>query len=123
MVRICSTRVFDEQHLLERLGGDRKLFGEVIRYFQEESPGMLVTIGTALSERDTVRVQRATHALRGALLNISADAAAEIAHRLEESVRSGELGAATRLLAELDAELGRLSGVLGAATGLCSSSQ
>jgi HPt (histidine-containing phosphotransfer) domain-containing protein len=116
MVRICSTRLFDERHLLERLGGDRKLLAEVIRYFQEESPGMLVAIGTALSEGDVDRVQRTTHALRGALLNISADGAAEIAHRLELSSQERELGAATRLLAELDAELGRLSHVLSDAT-------
>jgi HPt (histidine-containing phosphotransfer) domain-containing protein len=88
----------------------------VIRYFQEESPGMLVAIGTALSEGDVDRVQRTTHALRGALLNISADGAAEIAHRLELSSQESELGAATRLLAELDAELGRLSHVLSDAT-------
>jgi len=116
-VRICSTRLFDERHLLERLGGDRKLLAEIIGYFQEESPGMLVAIGTALSEGDADRVQRTTHALRGALLNISAEAAAEIAHRLEVSTREGEFGAATRLLSELDAELGRLSYVFSDAGG------
>jgi HPt (histidine-containing phosphotransfer) domain-containing protein len=99
---------FDGDALLERLDGDRRLARELIRAFLEESPTLLAELRGAVPARNAREVVRTAHSLRGALLHLSAAAAAAHAERLEASASRGDLDACPGLQQALEAEIARL---------------
>jgi HPt (histidine-containing phosphotransfer) domain-containing protein len=104
--------VFDREGLLERLGGDTELLDEILGIFHDECKEMLATVRSAVGDGDAHRVERAAHSLKGALLNISAEAAAEQALRLEQVGRAGELELCSEMLSDLEEEVDRLQQIL-----------
>ena len=101
-----SSTAFDRDEMLERLGGDAELLQDVLEVFLEECPRMMGEIVEAVSGQDVELVRRSAHSIKGALLNISAGAAAEEATRLEamaaEASLDGSYGALERLRTEID---------------------
>jgi len=104
--------VFDSNTMLERMGGDTELLGEVIELFMEDSPRMLSSVRDAVSSENAGEVERAAHSLKGALLNMAADAAAAIALQLEKMGREKELVDTASVVADLEREMGRLQAEL-----------
>ena len=100
--------VFDREGLLERLGGDGELLTELLGIFLEECREMLTGVESAVEAGDAHRIERSAHSFKGALLNISADEAAERALQLEQVGRAGELELASSLLEDLQEEVQRL---------------
>jgi HPt (histidine-containing phosphotransfer) domain-containing protein len=100
--------LFDRAGMLERLGDDAELLGEVLDVFMEELPEMISDLQKAISGQNAEAVMRAAHSLKGALLNVSADSSAELAFKLEEQGRAERLDGTRELLAELEVELDRL---------------
>ena len=105
-------QVFDSNTMLERMGGDTDLLGEVIELFMEDSPRMLESIREAVSSENAGEVERAAHSLKGALLNMSADAAASIALQLEKMGREKALVDTAALVIDLEKEMVRLQAEL-----------
>ena len=105
-MQLSSSRAFDREEMLERLGGDDELLNDVLEVFLEECPRMMGEIVEAVSGQDVELVHRSAHSIKGALLNISAAAAAEEAKRLEamaaEASLDGSYGALERLQTEID---------------------
>jgi CheY-like chemotaxis protein len=88
--------------LLERLGGDERLFTEVIQTFLDDCPARLLAIRAAVEQRDPVRVRAAAHALKGAAGNLSASglfAAAKALEELAARAQTAEFEPAWRQLA------------------------
>ena len=112
MLPVAEKPVFDREGLLERLGGDTELLDEVLGIFLDECREMLASIRAAVADADVHRVERAAHSMKGALLNISAEAAAERALRLEQFGGAGELELCPEMLAELEEQVDRLRDVL-----------
>ncbi len=100
---------FDREGMMAKLGGDAGLLSEVVSLFVEETPGMLADVREAVAGKDPSRVRFAAHALRGALLSVSAEPAAAVANRLEQLGAQGDLANAEQELSELEAELHRLT--------------
>ena len=88
--------------------GTPELLGEVIELFIEDSPKMLESVRQAVGRADPVDVERSAHSLKGALLNMAAESAAQIALRLEKMGRARQLQDTTEVLADLEKEMGRL---------------
>ena len=107
--------VFDREGLLERLGGDDELLTELLGIFLEECREMLAGVESAVEAGDAHRIERSAHSFKGALLNISADEAAERALQLEQVGSAGELELASSLLEDLQEEVQRLEQELRAA--------
>lgn len=103
---------FDREEMLDRLGGDAEFLDDVLQVFLEESPKMIDAARGAVHQRDAQGVERSAHALKGALMNIAADPAADLAARLETLGREASLEACPTVLADLEAELSRLELVL-----------
>jgi HPt (histidine-containing phosphotransfer) domain-containing protein len=93
--------VFDRADLLERLGGDEEFVAEIVEIFLETADEMLAAVDSAVAAGDAHRVERAAHSMKGALLNIAAEPVADIALRLEQAGRSGELELCSQLYDEL----------------------
>jgi CheY-like chemotaxis protein len=58
--------------VLDRVGGDRALLGEMIRLFAEDAPQTADRIRAAIDARDSDALRRAAHALKGAAANFDA---------------------------------------------------
>ena len=105
-----TTDLFNRESLLERLGGDTGLLGEVFELFLEDGPRMVRVVREASERGDASSLERAAHSLKGALLHLSADPVAE--RVLEERGRSGSLEGSEGDLRKLEEAFEKLEAVL-----------
>ncbi|MGH9308310.1 MAG: response regulator, partial [Vicinamibacterales bacterium] len=99
---------FNRTELIDRLGGDTTLLGEVIQLFLDDCPKRLAAIDAAVDQRDPERIRTTAHALKGAAGTIAAAAVFEAAQALERigaEQRLAAADAARRLLAREAASL------------------
>jgi len=99
---------FDPQSLWDRIDGDLDLLRDLIGIFSREYPGILLRIESAISQGEGNDLQKASHKLKGSVLQFSASAAAAAAAKLEEMGRSGSMEGAPACLAALKNEVGSL---------------
>lgn len=104
---------FDRCALLERLGDDSALLEEVLWLFLDEAPKVLIELDRAVADRNSPQVRMSAHKMRGALLSISAQRAADLACRLEDLGQQVDCGGYDAALALLKQEFERLEQELG----------
>jgi len=107
---MSATEVFDYRGTLERLGGDTGLFADLVRFFLEDTGEILQRAHDAAKERDTVKLSRAAHSLKGLCSNFGGREAVDLAWRIEQSAMLGDADNAP--VAELEAAVARLSDAL-----------
>jgi HPt (histidine-containing phosphotransfer) domain-containing protein len=71
--------------MLRRFGGDDALLADVLAEFSRGLPELGAGVGDAIAARDAPALIVAAHRLRGALLEIGAFPAADLARQLEMS--------------------------------------
>ncbi|MEX0979426.1 MAG: Hpt domain-containing protein, partial [Pirellulales bacterium] len=98
----------DLPSLLARVEGDWDLLNEMCELFLQSSPPLLAEIEAGIARRDSGTVERASHALKGAMQNMGALPAARAAAGLEEIGRMDDLGRAKESLTTLKQEFERL---------------
>jgi two-component system, sensor histidine kinase and response regulator len=98
--------------LRERVEGDNELLAEMIDLFLNTAPRLLADIETAVTTRDATLLRLTAHALKGALLNMSAAPAAEAALRLEKIGQENQMHMANNACGTLLEEFARLQTVL-----------
>ena len=98
----------DRASLLERVQGDHELLAEMIHLFQEGAPNLLASMRDALQRGDMTVLERSAHSLKGAASNLSANAAAAAAMRLEKAAGNRDSGAAPSRLAEVEQAVNQL---------------
>jgi two-component system sensor histidine kinase/response regulator len=98
----------DMTTLLTRVENDWDLLHEMIALFLESSPPLLAEIEAAVARQDRQTVERAAHALKGAMQSISAVPAAQAASNLEEIARMGTSEDPDKSLSILKTEFERL---------------
>ena len=109
---LADSDAIDLATLLSRVENDMELLGEMIELFLDSSPLLLSEIEAGVARRDSQTIERAAHALKGAMQSLSATPAAKAALRLEELGRAGDLASAEEALAELKDEFQRLCTIL-----------
>jgi signal transduction histidine kinase/CheY-like chemotaxis protein len=107
-----QTEPLDAEALLAELDGDQELRRELAEIFLAELPLKLEAICDAIAHVDGRALERAAHALKGALGCLRARPAAEAVYRLEAMGREGDLAGASSALSMLRRELDRLEPVL-----------
>jgi CheY-like chemotaxis protein len=112
-----TSAFFDLERLLERVGGDRKALVGLVRIFRADSPKQVARIRKAIEEGDAPALRAAAHALKGAVSNFAAPAAAETAQRLQKMGEEGRLQEAGRTLERLEGEIEALLAALADAAG------
>jgi HPt (histidine-containing phosphotransfer) domain-containing protein len=105
---------FDPESLWNRVDGDLDLLRELVELFGEEGPRMLAEIEMAIEAGSASDLEKASHKIKGSVLQFSARAAAAIALELEENGRLGSLAGAERLLKTLRQEIDLLQQTLNA---------
>jgi CheY-like chemotaxis protein/HPt (histidine-containing phosphotransfer) domain-containing protein len=93
-----SGRVFDEAALLDRLMGDRRIAGIVLKGFLEDMPGQIRSLSERLAARDDAGVRLLAHTLKGAAATVSATDLRAVAKAIEDGVNAGRLDRCTELL-------------------------
>jgi two-component system sensor histidine kinase/response regulator len=101
---VCNGSV-DVIQLLDRLDDDRVLLAELVEIFRREHRENLQAAQRAISSRDAEGLQRAGHTLKGALGNLSALRASDLAAELEVMGKNGALAGAQELINKLVLEL------------------
>jgi HPt (histidine-containing phosphotransfer) domain-containing protein len=96
------------------VGGDRALLVELAALFLVELPTMLGELEAAIRADDAPKTRTAAHRLKGALVNLGATAAYDLAYELERLGGSATLETAPALLDALQCELRRLGEFLSA---------
>ena len=100
--------VINKDAIVKRLG-DEELFFSLIRFFDEDAPGLLETIRTASQNGDAELVMRSAHSIKGLVANFDAVAAMTAAMRLQKVGQSGHLEETGPLLSALETEITRLT--------------
>jgi two-component system sensor histidine kinase/response regulator len=104
------------EELLERIDGDRVFLAELLELFRSDCPELMHNAEAAIMTGNAASLQRTGHALKGALSNLSANTAAELAGFLEIMGGDGDFRQASVTLNELAQEL---TLVLDTLEGLC----
>lgn len=86
--------VIDVEAALQRLGGNARLFDELVAIALEDAPALLRAGRQALSQANAAEVRRAAHSLKGLMATIGATEAANAAVRVEHAAAAGDLAAA-----------------------------
>jgi HPt (histidine-containing phosphotransfer) domain-containing protein len=92
---------------LDRLDGDLTFLVELTELFRADYPRHLNVIHEGIQHNDAVAVKQASHTLKGALSNLAASQAREMAANLERLGASGDLASAEIALANLEKEITR----------------
>lgn len=100
-----EVRAFDRAALLERVGGDATLVDEILQIFVADCPARLRDVDEAFVAGSAERLASAAHAIKGAVLNLSAHRVAGAAEALELAGRAGTLDNAGTLVAVLHREV------------------
>ena len=93
---------------LFRFSDDRDFMMEMFHEYRAHLKARVEEIRTAWQEGDVNRLGRLAHNLKGVSLNFNAEPLANVALKLEELGRREDLTDAPALIAQLDAEVGRL---------------
>jgi len=99
---------------LKSVGGNHKLFYEVIMAFLEDTPRLLTTAEDAAELGDSVALCATAHSLRGSLLFLNANDAFESARRLELTAANGDVEQARIELQSFKGKYTQIRGLLDA---------
>jgi two-component system, sensor histidine kinase and response regulator len=97
---------------LERLGGDKVLFRDLVGFFIEDAPRLLRAIYEGLAMGNAINVQRAAHSLRSLAANFDAEEATCFAASIEQMAARGDLHGVPAAAAQLENEIQALWHVL-----------
>lgn len=109
-----SEVVFDQKAALQRCGGNIASLRHHIALLNGEYQQLLETLRQCIARGDARRLRRAAYKLGWHAGNLSAPIVLESALRLESIGRTGNLREATQALNDLEKELERLRGAIGA---------
>jgi HPt (histidine-containing phosphotransfer) domain-containing protein len=104
-----ESATLDVTALLARVEGDWDLLHEMCELFMQSSPLLLAEIETGINGGDGATIERAAHALKGAMQNIGAVPASRTAGGLEAVGRTGNIDRADELLVTLKREFEQLA--------------
>jgi signal transduction histidine kinase/DNA-binding response OmpR family regulator len=107
-VDTVDSEILDEVGLMNLVGGNRELVGELAEIFLEDLEPRVTEITAAVNEGDARRLMAGAHALRGSAGSLKAGIVSTAAGALEAMGRSGELGGMKRALTELNVAIAGL---------------
>jgi CheY-like chemotaxis protein/HPt (histidine-containing phosphotransfer) domain-containing protein len=97
----ATTDAFDLTHLTAWLDGDNEAVRKHVQHFIDATEERLHTIDLDLRQNDLVAAQNCLHALRGSLVNITADTTIKSVRRAERNCDDGNTGANQELFMDV----------------------
>jgi PAS domain S-box-containing protein len=108
--------IFDEEVLIERMSGDRKLARLIAREFLSDIPKQLVTLKSNMAASNAKGVERQAHSIKGAAAAVGADALMKLAWELECAGKASDLETVSLGLAKLENAFAQLKVVMEASS-------
>ena len=96
-----GSQLWDYERALQFVGGDEKLFHELILLFVERKMQLLNSIQKAIIREDPQLLDDAAHAYKGAVNHFSAQSVRDIAFRLESKGKTNDMSGAHDLFTRL----------------------
>ena len=90
--------------LLELVGGNPVLLGELIDSFLQETPPLLLALHRCLEEGNAAGLRQAAHPLKSSSRDFGAIQLSELARELEDMGKAGALDGAAILVARVEDE-------------------
>jgi HPt (histidine-containing phosphotransfer) domain-containing protein len=109
-----NVSIFDADAALKRCFGKRETLEEMVNVFPTESTELLSQMRRALSNGDISETGRAAHRLRGTVVFLGAQPAADAALEVEQASKSGDLAAVAKAIVSLEHQVELLRKVLAA---------
>jgi PAS domain S-box-containing protein len=97
---------FEHARALDLAQGDQDVLASIVRAFLEKTPHRLEAIHRALDARDAEGLERSAHQMEDAAVHLAMPRLRDLAHRIAELGRRGELSQAVQLVADLDMAVG-----------------
>jgi two-component system sensor histidine kinase/response regulator len=104
--------VIDEDEMLARLMGDKKLAAKVIAGFLSDTPRQLVILKNKLEEADVQGALMVAHSLKGAAATLSAEALQSLSFEMQEAAASEDLNKARALMPQMEEQFKLLKATL-----------
>lgn len=111
-LRHLTSEPIDGEALKNRVDGDLDLLRDLAALFAEEAPRLLGQIELAIQQGSAIELEKASHKMKGSVLQFSAAAAASVAFELEQKGRSGSVAGAGVMLDRLRDEIALLEEAL-----------
>ena len=97
-----SLPIFDENSLLNRLSGEKKIVEVIIKVFLKDIPNQIEVLHKALETKDITNTELQAHKINGAAANVGGEALREVAGIMEKAAKAGDMATARGKLDELD---------------------
>jgi HPt (histidine-containing phosphotransfer) domain-containing protein len=97
-----TSPVLDLAGAMARLGGDRRLFHDMVQFFREDAHRLLEEIRAGVSENDGAIAALAAHTLKSMAATCGGERTAKFALEVERFGNSGDLGGIERTLPHLE---------------------
>lgn len=101
--------IIDLTLLRQQFGEDDALLGEIIKDYREQRIEITAQIRTSLASGDTASAAEHAHQIKGSLLALGAQAAANAASELERAARSSDIEGARAAMSQFEAQLDTLA--------------
>jgi HPt (histidine-containing phosphotransfer) domain-containing protein len=99
------TQILEAEAVLARVGHDLELYQELVNIFFESYQDSYEKIREAISKSDTALLTSVAHTMKGALANLGAARAQEVARKLEAAGHSGTFDGGEELVNEFGTEI------------------
>ena len=91
MTNKASQPVLDVVGTLSRLGDDEQLFREMLQFFLEDSPSLMLELQAAANADEAASIRSRAHALKGFVAGCGGVRAALAAQRIEKAAEESDL--------------------------------
>jgi len=108
-----ETPVFDKAGMMIRMMGDEGMARTVIGGFLEDIPRQIEALKVYLEAGDAPSAERQAHAIKGAAANVGGETLRNLAFEMERGGKTGDLGAVTARMPELETQFARLKESMG----------
>ncbi|KPA17413.1 multi-sensor hybrid histidine kinase [Candidatus Magnetomorum sp. HK-1] len=103
-----NSTIIDQKQLIDLYGDNIEFFSSLYHSFFEEIYEHLNLVKESISISDPQKLQKASHAIKGMSLNLSANTVSEFAIKLEQKGRSKDLTDASSLFNQLEIAIRKL---------------
>ena len=104
--------VFNREQFLERMMGDEEFARDVAAGFVKELPTLLSTLLEGFKQKDIESVWKQAHKMKGSAANVGGEALSDVAMKVEQAGKAGDLEEITRWIPELEMQSARLNEAL-----------
>ena len=100
--------VFDQESVLERVGGDMEFLKELIELFKSDYPQKMAQLSKGIKEEDFKTIKETAHSMKSASGNLSLTRVYDLSFKIEGMGRKGKIQGIEKAYNELEEELGKI---------------